>query len=165
MPGMGATASLSQPGPSRAYRAETNEVRPGRPAKRKPKETRPMSIPTDVLPATQTPPATQGQASHGAGLRGVLAPVLTPFNADGSASVGRFVKHCRALLSQGLGLAAFGTNSEANSLSVPEKRQLLDALLDAGLPAARMMPGTGACALPDTIELTRHAVESGCAGV
>ena len=124
-----------------------------------------MSIPTDVLPATQASPATQGQVSHGAGLRGVLAPVLTPFNADGSASVGRFVKHCRSLLSQGLGLAAFGTNSEANSLSVPEKRQLLDALLDAGLPAARMMPGTGACALPDTIELTRHAVESGCAGV
>jgi len=98
-------------------------------------------------------------------LRGVLAPVLTPFNADGSPSTGRFVRHCRLLLSQGVGLAAFGTNSEANSLAVHEKRRLLDALLDAGLPAARMMPGTGACALPDAVELTRHAVQSGCAGV
>ncbi|MFM0040524.1 dihydrodipicolinate synthase family protein [Paraburkholderia sediminicola] len=99
------------------------------------------------------------------GLHGVLSPVLTPFNADGSPSPARFVKHCRWLLRQGVGLAVFGTNSEANSLTVSEKRALLDALLDAGLPSARMMPGTGACALPDAIELTRHAVKSGCPGV
>jgi 4-hydroxy-tetrahydrodipicolinate synthase len=28
-----------------------------------------------------------------------------------------------------------------------------------------MMPGTGCCALPDSVELTRHAVGRGCAGV
>ena len=98
-------------------------------------------------------------------LRGVMSPVLTPFNADLSPSPARFIKHCRWLLNQGVGLSIFGTNSEANSLSVSEKRGLLDALVEAGLPAARMMPGTGACALPDTIELTRHAVNAGCAGV
>jgi 4-hydroxy-tetrahydrodipicolinate synthase len=65
----------------------------------------------------------------------------------------------------GSGLAIFGTNSEANSLTVKEKASLLDALLAAGLPAAKMMPGTGTCALPDTIELTRRAVEAGCGGV
>ncbi|MCG2597127.1 MAG: dihydrodipicolinate synthase family protein, partial [Achromobacter sp.] len=97
--------------------------------------------------------------------QGVYSPVLTPFNADLSPSAPRFVGHCRALLEQGAGLAIFGTNSEANSLSVAEKRHLLDALLDAGLPAARMMPGTGACALPDAVELTRHAVGAGCGGV
>ncbi|SAK43802.1 dihydrodipicolinate synthetase [Caballeronia calidae] len=96
---------------------------------------------------------------------GALSPVLTPFNEDGSPSTERFIRHCRALLNDDVGLAVFGTNSEANSLNVAEKRGLLDALLDAGLPAARMMPGTGACALPDTIELTRHAVANGCAGV
>jgi 4-hydroxy-tetrahydrodipicolinate synthase len=98
-------------------------------------------------------------------LRGVLSPVLTPFEADLSPSVPRFVRHCRALVAQGVGLAVFGTNSEGNSLSVTEKRALLDALVEAGLPVARMMPGTGTCALPDTIELTRHAVRAGCAGV
>lgn len=98
-------------------------------------------------------------------LRGVLSPVLTPFNPDYSPSAPRFVAHCKNLLEQGVGLAIFGTNSEANSLGVAEKRALLDALLEAGLPAARMMPGTGACALPDAIELTRHAVGAGCAGV
>jgi len=97
--------------------------------------------------------------------RGVMSPVLTPFNADLTPSPARFVKHCRWLLNQEVGLAIFGTNSEANSLSVKEKLTLLEALLAAGLPAAKMVPGTGTCALPDTIELTRHAVNAGCAGV
>lgn len=98
-------------------------------------------------------------------LRGVFSPVLTPFNRDLSPSLARFVKHCSWLIRQGVGLSVFGTNSEANSLSVGEKRDLLDALLAAGIAPDRLMPGTGACALTDTIELTRHAVASGCAGV
>src|SRR5204863_2652105 len=52
-----------------------------------------------------------------------------------------------------------------NSLSVEAKVALLDALIAAGLPPARMMPGTGCCAFPDTVELTRRAVQHGCAGV
>ena len=98
-------------------------------------------------------------------LRGVMSPVLTPFNSDLTPSPSRFVRHCGWLLKQEVGLAIFGTNSEANSLSIKEKLLLLDALLEAGLPAAKMVPGTGTCALPDTIELTRRAVEAGCAGV
>ncbi|MBE7366076.1 dihydrodipicolinate synthase family protein [Ramlibacter pallidus] len=98
-------------------------------------------------------------------LQGIFSPVLTPFNADYSPDPQRFVRHCRWLLDQDVGLAIFGTNSEANSLTLGEKRKLLDALLEAGLPAARMMPGTGACALPDAIELTQRAVQAGCGGV
>ena len=98
-------------------------------------------------------------------LRGVLAPVVTPFAADLAPDADRLARHCRWLLAQGAGLAVFGTNSEGNSLSVAEKRALLDALARAGIAAQRMMPGTGCCALPDTVELTRHAVAQGCAGV
>ncbi len=98
-------------------------------------------------------------------IRGVLSPVLTPFNADQSPDPDRFVRHCRWLIDQGVGLAIFGTNSEANSLSVAEKRKLLDTLIESGVPATQMMPGTGACALPDAIEMTRAAVQAGCAGV
>jgi len=97
--------------------------------------------------------------------RGVLAPVVTPFGADLRPDPARFVGHCRWLLEQDVGLAVFGTNSEANSLTVPEKLVLLDALADAGLSRERMMPGTGCCAFPDTVELTRRAVQLGCAGV
>ena len=98
-------------------------------------------------------------------LKGVFSPVLTPFNADLSPDPDRFAKHCRWLIDQEVGLAVFGTNSEANSLGVAEKRKLLDSLLKAGIPAPRLMPGTGTCAIPETIELTRAAVQAGCGGV
>jgi 4-hydroxy-tetrahydrodipicolinate synthase len=94
----------------------------------------------------------------------VLSPVVTPFKADLSPDPERFVRQCRWLLSQDVGLAVFGTNSEANSLSVEEKIELLDRLIAAGIDPARMMPGTGCCALTDSVRLTAHAVKLGCAG-
>ncbi len=99
------------------------------------------------------------------GLRGVFSPVITPFAADLSPDASRLARHCRWLISQDVGLAVFGTNSEANSMSVPEKMTLLDALVESGVPGDRMMPGTGCCALTDTVELTRHAVRHGAGGV
>lgn len=98
-------------------------------------------------------------------IRGVLAPVVTPFTRDLRPDPQRFVAHCRWLLGQHCSLAVFGTNSEANSLSVEERMALLETLLEAGLDPARMMPGTGCCALTDTVRLTAHAVQAGCAGV
>jgi 4-hydroxy-tetrahydrodipicolinate synthase len=99
-------------------------------------------------------------------IEGVLSPVVTPFRKDYSPDAQRFVRHCQWLLKNGCaGLAVFGTNSEANSMSVGEKRKLLEALVAGGVPAASLMPGTGHCALSDSIELTRAAVELGCAGV
>jgi len=98
-------------------------------------------------------------------IQGLLAPVVTPFKADLRVDPGRLISHCRWLLTQNCGLAVFGTNSEANSLSVRERMALLDALLAAEIDPGRMMPGTGCCALPDTVRLTRHAAQAGCAGV
>ena len=45
------------------------------------------------------------------------------------------------------------------------KIDLLDALLEGGVDPARLMPGTGACAIGDAVALTSHAVRRGCAGV
>jgi 4-hydroxy-tetrahydrodipicolinate synthase len=98
-------------------------------------------------------------------IRGVLSPVVTPFSADLTPDRARFLAHCRWLLSKNCGLAFLGTNSEANSLSLAERLGLMDALFEAGLDTRRMMPGTGSCALSDTVALTRHAVQHGCAGV
>jgi 4-hydroxy-tetrahydrodipicolinate synthase len=99
-------------------------------------------------------------------IEGVLSPVVTPFKRDYAPDTERFVRHCRWLLKNGCaGLAVFGTNSEANSMSVAEKRALLEALVSGGVPGAALMPGTGHCALSDSIELTRAAVKLGCAGV
>ncbi|ALS61588.1 dihydrodipicolinate synthase family protein [Pandoraea norimbergensis] len=98
-------------------------------------------------------------------LTGAFAPVVTPFQADLTPDAPRFLAHCAWLLSHGVGLAPFGTNSEANSLGTQERMALLDHLIDAGLDPRRMLPGTGCCALPETVALTRHAVARGCAGV
>ncbi len=109
-------------------------------------------------------PALKPQAA--ARLKGVLSPVITPFKADLSPDAERFVRHCRWLLKSGCtGLAVFGTNSEANSLSLEEKLALLEALARGGVPAASLMPGTGHCALPAAVRLTSAAVKMGCAGV
>jgi 4-hydroxy-tetrahydrodipicolinate synthase len=97
-------------------------------------------------------------------IKGVLAPVVTPFRPDYSPDADRFVRHCRWLCSNNVGLAAFGTNSEANSLSADERMMLLERLVEAGIDPGRMMPGTGCCSLTDTVRLSSHAVKLGCAG-
>src|SRR5437870_6041993 len=98
-------------------------------------------------------------------IRGVLAPVVTPFKADLAPESQRFIAHCKWLLSQNCGLAVFGTNSEANSLSMEERAMLLDELVVAGVDPSRMMPGTGCCSITETVKLTKQAVGNGCAGV
>ncbi len=87
-------------------------------------------------------------------IRGVLSPVVTPFKTDLSPDPDRFVRQCQWLLSQNVGLAVFGTNSEANSLATEEKIELMDRLIAGGIDPSRMMPGTGCCALPDSVRLT-----------
>jgi 4-hydroxy-tetrahydrodipicolinate synthase len=99
-------------------------------------------------------------------LTGVLAPAVTPFNEQLEPDVPRWIRHCRWLLANGCsGLAIFGTTSEANSLSVDERSRLLEALVGEGIDPAKLLPGTGCCALPDTVRLTKLAVQAGCAGV
>lgn len=103
--------------------------------------------------------------THSQRIRGVFAPVVTPFTDQLSPDSERFVAHAKWLISRNCGLAIFGTNSEGNSLSVDEKLELLGKLVEAGVETDRMLPGTGCCALIDTVRLTRHAVRAGCAGV
>ena len=96
----------------------------------------------------------------------VLVPVLTPFTPSGEPDAARFTAFCRWLLDQGAGgLAIFGTTSEANSMSPGERMDLLDRLIEAGIPAQKLMPGTAACAMTDAATLVEHAVDRGCGGV
>ena len=97
---------------------------------------------------------------------GVITPVLTPFGEDGGPDAERFVEHCHWLMAEGCtGLAPFGTTSEGNSLGLDERMELLEELVDDGIDGAKLMPGTGTCALADAVTLTKHAVDLGCGGV
>lgn len=96
----------------------------------------------------------------------LFVPAITPFAADMSIDLDRFVAQARRLLEAGAhGLAPFGTTSEANSLSIAERKAALEALIDGGIAPEQLIPGTGCCAAHDTVELSAHATKLGCRGV
>src|SRR5690625_160485 len=98
-------------------------------------------------------------------LNGVIAPNLTPFNEDLSSASDLYLDHAEWLLATGCaGLAPFGTTGEALSLGIEERISMLEAMVARGIDPARLIPGTGLSNLPDTVRLTRHAVDQGCAG-
>ena len=97
---------------------------------------------------------------------GVFAACLTPFHADGFIDRRTLAAHARWLFDHGCdGLLLFGTTGEGLSLSVDERMDTLDAVLEGGLPAERLMVGTGALALPDAVHMTLHATKRGVGGV
>jgi len=101
-----------------------------------------------------------------ANLRGVYAAAVTPLTADLEPDLKAFVGHCRWLMDNGCdGLAPLGTTGEANSFSGDQKLRILEALALSGLPVGRMIVGTGASALADTVSLTRRARAMGFGGV
>ena len=101
---------------------------------------------------------------HPSTLPAVLSPVITPFKADGSPDAPKLLKQCQWLEANGVGQAIFGTNSEANSMSAPQKMSTLTALVEGGLKPEHLMPGTGATSIDATVNMTRHAVNHKCAG-
>ena len=112
----------------------------------------------EATTATSSPRSVTSLAAHG-----VWSPVLVPLRPDLSIDPERFVAHAHWLLARGChGLALFGTTSEASSFSVPERKALLERVVAAGISPRRLMVGTGCCALTDSVELTRHAIDAGC---
>lgn len=97
---------------------------------------------------------------------GIFAAVLTPFDEAGAPDSAALALHCRWLLRNGCdGLSVLGTTGEGNSLSVEERLALLERLVSDGIPARVLLPGTGCCAIPDTVRLTKRAVQLGTPAV
>lgn len=91
--------------------------------------------------------------------RKVLAASLTPIRDDSSIDAERFTSHVTWLLQNGCDAAVlFGTTGEGNSFSVSERISAVDSLVEAGIAPTQLIIGTGCCALPDTVELTKHAL-------
>lgn len=97
---------------------------------------------------------------------GVYCASATPVLADLSPNLPAFAAHCRWLIQEGCdGVALLGTTGEANSFSGTERKTILEAALTAGLSPDQLLPGTGVANIPDTIDLTRHALAQGVARV
>lgn len=98
----------------------------------------------------------------GFAISGVYCAAVTPLNADLSPDRKRLGEHCLSLLADGChGIALLGTTGEANSFSVAERKAILEAALEAGVTPDQLAPGVGVAAIPDTVELVRHALSTG----
>jgi 4-hydroxy-tetrahydrodipicolinate synthase len=99
-------------------------------------------------------------------IRGVLVPLLTPFNDDMTVANDLYVDHAQRLLGQGCaGLVPFGTTGEALSVGIDERIDAIRALVNAGIDPALMIPGTGLSNVADTVRLSRACLDMGCAAV
>ena len=98
---------------------------------------------------------------------GIVTPVLTPFNDDGSIAEDLYFEHCKHVLEEGSDyISPFGTSGEALSISMAERRYLLEEIITHNIARPdQIMPGTGLCSVGDTLDLTKHAVELSCAAV
>ncbi len=98
--------------------------------------------------------------------RGIIAPILTPFNDDSSVASSLYVAHAKWLIEQGCaGIAPFGTTGEALSVGIDERIAAIRALIDAGIDPTRLIPGVGLSNVADTARLSRACVDMGCRDV
>ena len=98
-------------------------------------------------------------------IRGVLAPLLTPFEHDLAIATDLYVEHARRLLDEGCaGLVPFGTTGEALSVGIDERIAAVNALVDSGIDPGCLIPGTGLSNVADTARLTRACLDLGCNG-
>jgi len=98
-------------------------------------------------------------------LQGVIAAIATAVDEEGAPDCARSTALARYLLANGCdGLNVLGTTGEATSFSLDERKRVMTAYRDAGLPMDRLMVGTGAASVADAVALTRHAADLGFAG-
>jgi 4-hydroxy-tetrahydrodipicolinate synthase len=98
-------------------------------------------------------------------LQGVIAAIATAVDDKGEPDCTRSTALARFLLANGCdGLNVLGTTGEATSFSLEQRKRVMSAYSEAGLPLDRLMVGTGAASVADAVALTRHAAELGFAG-
>lgn len=98
-------------------------------------------------------------------IKGLIAPILTPFDNELKVDQIMYNDLAQNLMENGCsGLAPFGTTGEALSVGNKERMEAIEGLVKSGINPKTLIPGTGLCNLPDTIEITKHAIDLGCLG-
>lgn len=100
-----------------------------------------------------------------AAFRGIWPALLTPLDSELNIDHALLAAHCKELLAKGCGgVTPFGTTGEGPSFSLAERKEALEQLIKNGIPAAQIMVSTSCAALPETLELTLHALRAGVHG-
>ena len=91
--------------------------------------------------------------------------MLTPLDEALNIATPTLVAHARTLVDAGCGgVTPFGTTGEGPSFSLDERRAAIDALVEGGVPASKILVATSCAALPETLALTKHALAIGAWG-
>jgi len=99
-------------------------------------------------------------------LKGVIVPMVTPFNADESLDEAALRRIVNYLIESGVhGLFPAGSQSEFYALTADEKKRVMEVVIDEAGGRVVVMPGTGAVTTRESIELTRHAQAAGADAV
>src|SRR5207244_9385856 len=100
-------------------------------------------------------PQAGGHMTTSSKLQGVIAAIATAVDATGEPDCARSAALARFLLTHGCdGLNVLGTTGEATSFSLEQRKRVMTAYRDAGLPLDRLMVGTGAASVAEQMPLT-----------
>lgn len=95
-------------------------------------------------------------------LSGVLVALSTPFDADGRIDEAKLRDHVDFQLEQGVhGVVPGGSTGEFAAMTLDERKRVTEIVTDQVNGAVPVVPGTGACATRDAVELTAHAKDAG----
>ena len=98
---------------------------------------------------------------------GVLPALITPFSEDGGAvDTGALAAMVDRLIGGGVGgLVPGGSTGEFTTLSNAERRELVEATVEAAAGRVPVVAGTAALSTRETVELSVHAERAGAAAV
>ena len=104
--------------------------------------------------------------SRSSDVRGLIPVLATPFLADGGLDVPSLRRLVEFEVDAGVdGVAVFGFASEGFALTAAERRQILDAVVDAAGPTPPVVAGVAATGTRDAVEQARAAGEAGASVV
>ncbi|MBY0529882.1 MAG: dihydrodipicolinate synthase family protein [Rhabdochlamydiaceae bacterium] len=91
---------------------------------------------------------------------GVYAASLTPLNADLSCNYEELFSHCLDLIQRGCsGIVLGGTTGEGPSFSTHERIEMLEKIIQAGIPPQHILLANGASNISETVELCQAALK------
>jgi dihydrodipicolinate synthase/N-acetylneuraminate lyase len=96
--------------------------------------------------------------------QGIFPAITTPFTADGVVDHGFLAEHARWMVAAGCtGMIPLGSLGEGSTLTLDEKRAVLDTVV--GAVSVPVVPGIAALSTADAVQLARTAEAAGCRGL
>ena len=95
-------------------------------------------------------------------IKGIIPPIVTPMNADESVNIPELRSQVERQIAGGVhGIFPFGTNGEGYILSLKEKEEILEAVVDQVKGRIPVYAGSGCISTQDTIYMSKRAEELG----